>query len=159
MDALRESLAEAKAWYFAKFGSDLEDLEDEDEPLYDADGTQWQISVGRGLHEQRENYDVRLESLEHSLDEFGALYLGKFGKDLDLDDEGDYSCDAGGVSWVRTAASPAAVQKFACESKVDASQDSLAEVKTCTLPSSGSTWRTSRTTTSRSTMPRARPGT
>ena len=39
MATLDDSLAEVMAWFQAKYGRELEDCEDEQEPLYDAQGT------------------------------------------------------------------------------------------------------------------------
>jgi len=127
---LEDSLAEVKALYFAKYGRDLEDFEDEGEPVYDAEGMAWQVSVGRGAIAQKEAYNAKLESLEDSLQEVKVLYRAKYGDDLDFDDELDSFCDADGTQWVRTAACSATVQQQAYSKKVEALDDRVAELKT-----------------------------
>ena len=70
-----------------------------------------------------------MKSWAYSVDQVKALCLAKSGEDLGLDDVADYACDADGMFWVRIAARPVAAQEVAYESKGDAWQKCLAEVK------------------------------
>ena len=64
---MQDSLAEVEALHLGQFGLGVEGP--------DAEDAQSQISVGHGLNEQREAYDVKLESLTRSFDEVRALCL------------------------------------------------------------------------------------
>ncbi len=95
-------MAEVKARIRAKYGSDLEDFDDEGEAVHDADGTAWNLSVDRGVGEQREACDTKLAFLEDGVQEVKVLYRARYGDDFD--NEEDSLCDADGTQWVNAAA-------------------------------------------------------
>ena len=60
----------------------MEDLEHEEGPLHDVEGTQLQFHFGRGVFELRDAYGAKLETLVDSLGEVKVLYRTKFGEFL-----------------------------------------------------------------------------
>ena len=115
--------------YFAKFGRDVEDLEDEPEDLHDAEGTAWKVSVGRGFAEQEDAYQLKLGSLEEALEKIQALYRSKLGDDLDFGGELNFVRLCGRHGVIKTGSRSAGEQQVLCNVRMDVLEESLAEVK------------------------------
>ena len=62
--ALSDGFAGMKSLIQAQYGRDLEDLEDEQEPRFDAKGTACMVSVGRGVADQQQAYGEKVDDLE-----------------------------------------------------------------------------------------------
>ena len=108
---LGDSLAEVKALNFARYGRDHADYGDEEEMLYDVQGTAWSMTVGRST----------------SLAEVQALHFVKYGRDhANYESERELLYDAQGTAWSETVGCGASAQK---EGHNVQHSDSLAEVK------------------------------
>jgi len=96
VEVLEDRLAEVKDLYQDVFGRDADAESDEDSELeYDADGTPWKKTVGKG--------PLTVSVLEDKLDEVKALYRERFGKDVDEESEQEtFEYDEDGTLWKKT---------------------------------------------------------
>lgn len=127
---LEEQLHDVANLYKQKYGRELEDFEDDHEPLYDTQGLPWKVAIGRGIYQQRDEYISKVENLEDHLQEVKDAYRLKFGWQLDdYEDEGESLYDAEGTPWTVTVGRGIAEQRESYFSKLESLEQSLLEVK------------------------------
>jgi len=113
LDALDQSLAEAKQAYMDRVGDRVEDCDPEDY-VHDADGTPWARTEGGGVEAQRESYFDRLGGLEASLAEVKVLFHDVTGQDPEEED----FVDDDGTLWVRTEGDGAESEQDAYDERI-----------------------------------------
>merc|ERR1719204_936817 len=86
MDALFESLQEAKGLYAQRYGESV-DLPEPEESFEEQDGVPGVTVVGVGADAQRATYTMRMDALFESLQEAKDLYAQRYGESVDLPEE------------------------------------------------------------------------
>eukprot|EP00928_Gymnodinium_smaydae_P061891 TRINITY_DN45863_c0_g1_i1.p1 TRINITY_DN45863_c0_g1~~TRINITY_DN45863_c0_g1_i1.p1 ORF type:complete len:1229 (+),score=279.89 TRINITY_DN45863_c0_g1_i1:97-3687(+) len=123
--SLLDGLDEVKALYKNKYDVDVDEA-----PMYDPEGTPWVITVGSGRAVQRNEYAQRVSDLEDKLAEVKSLYRRKYGADVDEQEvEYQHGYDSEGTLWVGTIGQGAAEQQRGYEDRVDSLMGKLEEVK------------------------------
>jgi len=133
LDALFESLDEAKNMFRSKCGDDADEVSDVDD-----DGLVWMRTDGQGATEQKDAYQGKVAAVQDLCDEVKALWRAKYGEDPDDSDSDDGACvDDDNTAWVKTQGEGADIQKWAYRERVDALDASLDEAKQAYLEKFG----------------------
>ena len=112
------------------YGRHLADYEDEEESLYDVQGSAWRGTVGRGTLEQKQVYDARVDQLSDSLAKVKALYVANDGRDLEdcqVAQESVY--DAEGLACNVSVGRGIVEQQTKDDAQLESLEDSIEHVK------------------------------